>query len=522
MNEFNQTINFKFLKPADPNRSIGKLISFKNNGETIAHLSLTWESRLWFAYSIKDKFKNVYFPSLFNDYQQTDGFKNFQIHLDKKRLLIIQENFEFETEIDCEIDFDEIVCFEDFNQEEIENIISNEYSLSKFEIQEETRNIIETDVILTIYKSFEHINNMIDSMFKTINRNIINIINIIFCDNSTEERDIQKCKDIFEKQKNKYQSANWVYFKNDDETYVHSRITGLNKSLYFCKSEVISIFDTDIIFLSNQWCQTYRFYNQFDNATGCGVIPDQTNSNYYRDGYIVLRRFHPFFFHAKRDYLKKKVAKNEDYFGDFKLKTQYKNIEMNYMGLHFAGVYAEAKCDSDCLFKIIPEKYFLGFNKLNSVSFKEYNSIFVLHLEGMSFEETWKDQKFLKQKYEKIYFNCKNLVDSNIEFLPSLSNLMLLSVKKSSLSRPIFEGDLRIPDEDCQILVVVNKDFEILVIDNKILINNFEVEYSQEINLEVYSSDKFVFVQLNDDVIAFEGNLSSSDRFLVNKNVERI
>ena len=99
---------------------------------------------------------------------------------------------------------------------------------------------------------------------------------------------------------------------------------------------------------------------------------------------------------------------------------------------------------------------------------------------------------------------------------------MLLSVKKSSLSRPIFEGDLRIPDEDCQILVVVNKDFEILVIDNKILINNFEVEYSQEINLEVYSSDKFVFVQLNDDVIAFEGNLSSSDRFLVNKNVERI
>lgn len=409
-NELKKQIKIILKDLYNPNTSMGRIITFYKNNHIIGHLSLTWPSKLWFSYHNNTKFVDIYFPNYFNDYIFEDNSLFIYIYIKENILYLQQNNLIKKFDLDCIFEFDKYELMKDFENSTIESIEDNQYKIKYIDIMQSKQAKIKTDIIITSYKDYDILPNLLDSI-KNTHQNIIN--KIIIVNNNNDDNSF--LINIFKQYDFKYE-----IISNPDKSYVKNRISGINLALKQVKSEIITILDSDIIFINNNWVKTYDVYNQIEGLTGVANVADQFGTHYFRDTQLVLPRFHSCFFHCKTEYLKTQISKDEDFLGDFKLSLLYNNIKICPIGLHFSKLYADARSNND-IFYIFDNSEIISLNKINSMSSDNFDNIICIHFENMSFREVWKNEKYINFKnnnilsaMNKIYDYTQNDIIKNI------------------------------------------------------------------------------------------------------------
>jgi hypothetical protein len=419
-------INFelKLNNPFNPNESCGTLLEFLNTAnESVAHLSLAWTTNFWFAYyhPIKMKWMDYRFPVRFNSIQKKEPIK-FSIIFNEFCIYFIQNNLINKLTFDFSFKYDNIEEFKDFkNQDESIklSITNNDYcsEITYNNLIIEDKKEIGVDVVFTAYKGFDFINGCLNSFLmsyqKNYSENKFKINNFYFIDNN-EDKDIKKSQNIFYEFSSKCESNfNCIYCKNKDKSYVKNRISGLNHGIRSAESEYILIFDSDCFFVNTLWKDEFDRYNEVKDLIGISLVNEPSTTKNIRHSASYLPRFNPLFFISKRDYLIEEINKDENVLGDFLLKTNYNNLEINICGFHFTKLYLNAMQD-DKLFYVLPNNFTRSDDNMNNYTIEHINAGSFFGLQELKKYQSYRNKLNKRINSIKKYLDCGNIIDRDI------------------------------------------------------------------------------------------------------------
>lgn len=462
---YSKKFKITFNRPDDPNLSMGDLLVFcKQNGDPVAHLGITWQSKLWFGYHDGRKWKDITFPFRFNSFQYEKSKSYcFDFVLNGNKIIWKQSNLINSAELSRQIKFDHVKVMQDFNLNEPTSINENKIEFLNSILVQEISSIAtpvkDFDIIIIGYKSLEFLPLCLENLIGTYLDSDINkpeLKKIIYCDNNQEKIDIKKSKNIIDsiKLQNKL-PFELVYVKNNDNRYCSNRLTATKLALEKSQSEVVTLLDSDVIMLNSLWLETYSYLYDFGPAVGCSTLDHSRGGGNTRDSSIILHRILPFFSHFRSNFLKKSIKEDQHILNDFKIETNYKNITMGLMGFHFSKLFLDI-LSNKCLFyvmdhsidydwksnhpvyeeddKLSPHMKYIPseFSKYYKPGFLHETPTrttppFLKHIEGLSFKEFLND-KISIIKFKTILFAIEDYI-SHVNYDKTLSKYAIKAVR---------------------------------------------------------------------------------------------
>lgn len=397
---FSKKISVKFKNTNDPNCSMGRLITFYRNNEVCAHLSLTWECKLWFAFyrRVNKEWSDFYLYQNFNEILFSDTNEFHFIYDDEQDFVILKQNNIIEK-IELEgnkVPLNDVRFLENFNDHKMD-IKNNVFEICESDLVVDHKDKeIFFDMILCGYKAFNWLELCLTSLLETyiaFPASSAKLKKFIYCDNNYGV-DLQISKRIIEdfgrKAKDYFEV---IYFENLDKTYCHNRISGVNQAVKLSNSEIITMIDSDVIFLYPEWLDYYKNFNSL--GVDCvGEILKSMNTDRIRHASFLLPRLNPCFLSFRASYLKEAIRKDENILGDYTLSVQYYNLNINMVGFHFSHIYLDMISNNMNIFVFgIPSLIY----HVQSGSFEEFHNEcmkkekikkFIAHLEYIKANDT--------------------------------------------------------------------------------------------------------------------------------------
>ena len=380
---FKKRIKLVFNNPHNPNESMGEIFSFNTkSGDVVAHLSLTWDARLWFAYADgKGEWHNHYFPMFFNTY--TRGIEpNIVIDFcfDGKRVIWSQNDFVHTFSLPERIFFQYVAEFP-ASKSELYDLIKNRVIMSESRLVEQrSENPPKTvDIIVCAYKASHWLELSMNTLCMTYGqakqRNF-DLKQIILIDNNPLEEETLKVKKIAEQVRKDY-GVDVLYQKNEDERYVSNRPTAVVLGIQLSTADIILNIDSDTVFTGSEWLTTFDHYIEFPSIVGASSFYHAANTKRIRNASFLCPRTTPHFVHFRADYLKKKVKTVPDLFDDLDLSFKYKNVNIGIVGFHFSKLFLEVFSDHERF--MVLDKWPSYFVHAKARSFEEVHRKTMIH-----------------------------------------------------------------------------------------------------------------------------------------------
>jgi len=428
---YSKKIKIKFNDPFNPFTSMGRLISFYNEvGDVTAHLSLTWESHLWFAYySKKDKcWKDLKsLGTLFSFCVPKDDIYEFNFIIDDCKVIITQHSDIQEYDLDHNIQFEDVRYLENFDNFEAEAIPDLvEINLEKTEIsfldcdlsftQDVVHNKKKIDVVIIGFRTKRFLPICLDLFYETYNSEKIEIGNIIFCNNNIDEDEYKVEEDIIKRFCNE-NNFNLKMIKGLSNVYCDSRVTATKQALPLCSNDFVILLEPDTFLLNDKWNLLFdKFDNYKDINIIAGIQSSFAPSTRMRTSMGFLPRMMPCFLISKTKFLQDKLKNDPDIFGDYSISFSMESISILLMGMHFTKLYLDMTDKKEWIYDFNACRSNLSFHP--RIEEDCISKVLFLHYEKGSTigEITEREKAKIGGMIEKINLYCeKNSTESAIK-----------------------------------------------------------------------------------------------------------
>jgi hypothetical protein len=183
--------------------------------------------------------------------------------------------------------------------------------------------------------------------------------------------------------------------------------------------------------------------------------------------------------------------------GDFKITSNYKNIELNIMGLHFSKLYAISRSNMD-KFYVFDSYEIITLDKINNISYSMIENIICIHFENSSFKEVWKNKNYVSFRNNKVISSMKKLFEYNLN--QNILYCFFNSEKDNFLK--ILEKEIEIgSDKEILCIDYDNNKYIIYYNDGKLSDNNFIYYIESGIyNISVYSYLDDIYIDIGENI----------------------